>query len=823
MLQHDYEGAVRESRRRYLYRDNDDSSGHDASSYLDDPRESFRFVEEALKNPGDNELIVEGDIGRRPKVRQGGRRQKRGYAHDDLWPFNEVIPVWINGSSFADSANAMTKVRAALKGFTDNSCLRFSVSLTRPTNYHIIVQGHRSGCWANVGYQDAQEYQIVNLSERSLCLGFGLIQHEMAHAIGIEHEQTRVDSSRYIYYHPENARDHQPFSVYSASDTSIVTPYDVSSVMHYSSLAFTANSYKTMTAKQPELDGLMGSYVGASFFDYLTINHMYECSAGCPRRTCHYGGYLTKLGGTCQCVCPEGLGGSDCRQIDRAKYPCGGIISINERSPHTLSTPNSVRTGNIPLGVKCVWLFEEAEGKPLKASFGEEFELRTDVELEIRANHIQQLASQVYYGDVAPPPISTRRYRESNLMLVLLDTSSAQQAVKGFSLTVETDYDGCVGNPCLGAFCKSFPGESTFKCRRTAEVHCLFEHGLAGPCSDIQLNNITFDGSTTPFPLSLIEGGVRALPDWSRQVKVGAMKTAGKKIRNVGCVGYRYDLTDADTGVLKVHQYRDGENVTTLRTHTAAAGSGFVQVPFTASNRDLTEIVFEFYNSKPFAYNTPIYVHEVHLISDSCPTGECTNFPCGTLECSPTGSGRPRCLMRDDHVNCTFAEDCFRASPQVDISLQPGATARWFPNRGTTPTAYTGPNNGYEGDDYIYAEASSNYGGTATMLTQPLKGGTDFCITFMYHMYGSDIGRLKVFMMVDGVRKPSPLWSKQGVNTYRNGDNRWKEAKISVANNLVGPTTDLQNVQIAFDAVFRSGPYGDIAMDELSVVPHLCN
>ena len=48
--------------------------------------------------------------------------------------------------------------------------------------------------------------QIVNLNEK-YCLDISTIGHELMHAIGFNHEQSRPDRHKYVKYYPENLED----------------------------------------------------------------------------------------------------------------------------------------------------------------------------------------------------------------------------------------------------------------------------------------------------------------------------------------------------------------------------------------------------------------------------------------------------------------------------------------------------------------------------------------------------------------------------------------------------------------------------------------
>ena len=74
----------------------------------------------------------------------------------------------------------------------------------------------------------------------------------------------------------------------------------------------------TMTAKNPNKDILMGQRSALSFYDVMAVNKEY-CKGNC-NNNCLNEGYMIQKNGRCQCVCPEGLRGSQCELVDSSEY-----------------------------------------------------------------------------------------------------------------------------------------------------------------------------------------------------------------------------------------------------------------------------------------------------------------------------------------------------------------------------------------------------------------------------------------------------------------------------------------------------------------------
>ena len=70
-----------------------------------------------------------------------------------------------------------------------------------------------------------------------VCLQKGIIIHEMGHAIGFQHEQTRPDRNAFVTINSANIQSGVEYNFRQYSTNQVGTfniPYDYSSVMHYS-------------------------------------------------------------------------------------------------------------------------------------------------------------------------------------------------------------------------------------------------------------------------------------------------------------------------------------------------------------------------------------------------------------------------------------------------------------------------------------------------------------------------------------------------------------------------------------------------------------
>ncbi|MEQ2194949.1 hypothetical protein XENOCAPTIV_005158 [Xenoophorus captivus] len=87
-------------------------------------------------------------------------------------------------------------------------------------------------CYSYVGRQGGG--QTVSLSRQG-CLYHGTVQHELLHALGFNHEQTRSDRDNHIKVHWNNIIEGMEYNFYKIDTLNQGTPYDYNSVMQYES------------------------------------------------------------------------------------------------------------------------------------------------------------------------------------------------------------------------------------------------------------------------------------------------------------------------------------------------------------------------------------------------------------------------------------------------------------------------------------------------------------------------------------------------------------------------------------------------------------
>ncbi|XP_065068435.1 uncharacterized protein LOC135693793 [Rhopilema esculentum] len=218
--------------------------------------------------------LFEGDIKitkEEMKKYYGENSDKRSATIDSrsLWG-SRTIPYVIT-----HSGEARLKIKAALDVIMSKvPCLKFREKTYTDSHYMEFTTG--IGCWSYIGRRHFSPNTAVSLP--SGCLSQTVIIHEVMHALGFFHEQSRPDRDSYVTIFYENINtghlDNFKRMTYQQSITQD-TPYDYKSIMHYTQTTFTRDGQDTMRAKFDPAMPLGNTEM--SDLDILELNKLYQC------------------------------------------------------------------------------------------------------------------------------------------------------------------------------------------------------------------------------------------------------------------------------------------------------------------------------------------------------------------------------------------------------------------------------------------------------------------------------------------------------------------------------------------------------------------
>ncbi|TKS69455.1 Low choriolytic enzyme [Collichthys lucidus] len=245
---------------------------HSGNTIEDDEFSISTLLEKANVNVGKNinePLVMFGDIAMPTGLQNADPCTSRGC----LWPKasdgNVYIPYRISNQY---SQRERGIIIQGLRSFAATTCIRFTPH-NRQRDFVDIES--RSGCFSFVGRRGGG--QTVSLSRQG-CVFQQIVQHELLHAMGFNHEQTRSDRDQHVRILLQNVISGTEPNFRRINTRNLGTPYDYNSVMHYGRFAFSRNRQPTIIPI-PNNNVAIGRATQMSPIDILRVNRLYRCNS----------------------------------------------------------------------------------------------------------------------------------------------------------------------------------------------------------------------------------------------------------------------------------------------------------------------------------------------------------------------------------------------------------------------------------------------------------------------------------------------------------------------------------------------------------------
>lgn len=181
-----------------------------------------------------------------------------------LWP-DGIVPYMVN-----DRLPDQERISGAIAHWEAHTSLRFVERTPANQNQYpnYILFRPSTGCSSYVGMQGGM--QPINLAK---ACSLGNTIHEIGHAVGLWHEQSRNDRDDFVDIRYENIISVYAFNFDKRPNDGLdIGPYDYGSIMHYPRWAFSKNGQDTIV---PHGDYEIGQREALSPGDIAAIEALY--------------------------------------------------------------------------------------------------------------------------------------------------------------------------------------------------------------------------------------------------------------------------------------------------------------------------------------------------------------------------------------------------------------------------------------------------------------------------------------------------------------------------------------------------------------------
>jgi hypothetical protein len=195
-----------------------------------------------------------------------------------------VVPYIVH----CDMANhELAKLSTAMMEIREKTNIDFKLRTASDDNYVIVSDFEENEFFSQgIGRLEDPGWQTINIDSGYIQVVFGggltkgIAIHELMHALGWPHTQSRPDRDSYVTIETDNIESGQE-SQFAERTTAVweavqkCRPYPYDSVMHYRDGAFSKNGENTITTTDPTKQDTIGNRGGLSSQDIQEIQEFY--------------------------------------------------------------------------------------------------------------------------------------------------------------------------------------------------------------------------------------------------------------------------------------------------------------------------------------------------------------------------------------------------------------------------------------------------------------------------------------------------------------------------------------------------------------------
>jgi hypothetical protein len=200
----------------------------------------------------EGEWVLDGDILLPPDFVTPDESESAGESGTTQQPLaaRKQFALWPGGIVYYKLSSKLSsavrdRIQGAMAHWENKTPIRFRKAEGRP-DYVKFAPGR--GCSAHIGKIGGE--QLVRLSK--FC-SKGNVIHEIGHTVGLWHEQSRTDRNDFVRVRWDNIQDGQDHNfqtyVQQGFDGRNVGSYQIKSIMHYGSFAFSRNGKPTLVRR----------------------------------------------------------------------------------------------------------------------------------------------------------------------------------------------------------------------------------------------------------------------------------------------------------------------------------------------------------------------------------------------------------------------------------------------------------------------------------------------------------------------------------------------------------------------------------------------